>query len=188
VTPPEALSFETGEALEAWLHAHHATATELWIRVHKKQSATRSVTWNDCVVAAISWGWIDGQRRALDDVSFLQRLTPRRARSNWSAKNREHAERLIATARMQPTGLAQVKAARGDGRWDRAYVGSADMVMPADFLAALQQHVNALLFYETLGRSVQFGVYYRLRTAKREETRHKRMATMIARLARGEHP
>lgn len=181
-------SFEAPELLHAWLQAHHASETELWVRIFKKDSGTPSVTWNDCVVVAIAWGWIDGVRNALDDASFLQRLTPRRARSGWSQKNVQHAERLIAEGRMQAPGLAQVEAARADGRWASAYAGSATMEMPQDFLAALQQDPVAYAFYGTLKRQAQFAIYYRLHSAKRPETRQKRMAGLLAQLARGESP
>ena len=132
-------TFETPEQLQVWLRVNHTSQTELWVRIFKKATGQPSVTWDDCVVAALCWGWIDGQRKTLDDTAFLQRLTPRRARSGWSQKNVEHAERLIAQGHMQATGLAQVEAARSDGRWDTAYAGSATMVMPEDFLAELKQ-------------------------------------------------
>ena len=103
------------------------------MRIFKKATGQPSVTWDDCVVAAIAWGWIDGIRKSLDDTSFLQRLTPRRARSNWSQKNVQHAERLMEQGRMQPAGLVQVEAAHSDGRWAIAYASSATMVMPEVF-------------------------------------------------------
>lgn len=127
---PAHCTFETPEQLHAWLQSNHASKTELWVRIFKKATDQPSVTWDDCVVAAIAWGWIDGIRKSLDDTSFLQRLTPRRARSNWSQKNVQHAERLIEQGRMQPAGLVQVEAARSDGRWATAYAGSATMEMP----------------------------------------------------------
>jgi uncharacterized protein YdeI (YjbR/CyaY-like superfamily) len=179
-------TFEVPEQLQAWLRVNHASETELWVRIFKKGSGQPSVTWDDCVVAAIAWGWIDGQRKSLDDTSFLQRLTPRRARSNWSQKNVQHAERLIAQGRMQAAGLAHVEAARSDGRWATAYAGSATMVMPEDFLAALQQAPAAHAFYATLKRQQLFTIYYRLTSAKRAETREKRMGEILAKLARGE--
>jgi len=126
-------TFETPGHLHAWLRVNHASQTELWVRIYKKATGQPTVTWDDCVVAAIAWGWIDGLRNALDDTSFLQRMTPRRARSNWSQKIVNHAERLIAQGRMQAAGLAQVEAARSDGRWATAYVGSATMVIPEVF-------------------------------------------------------
>lgn len=145
-------AFATSRDLEKWLKQNHKTETELWVRIYKKGSGTPSVTWNDCVIACLTWGWIDGHKRALDEASFLQRITPRRAKSNWSKKNCEHAERLIAEGLMQPSGLAHVEAARKDGRWDNAYAGSAGMVIPEDFLEALRKTPAAERFYKTLDR------------------------------------
>ena len=181
-------TLETPEQLHLWLKTNHASETELWVRIFKKATGQPSVTWEDCVVVAIAWGWIAGIRKSLDDTSFLQRLTPRRARSNWSQKNVQHAERLIEQGRMQAAGLAQVEAARSDGRWATAYAGSATMVMPEDFLAALQQDPVAHAFYATLKRQSQFTIYHRLHSAKRPETRQKRMAEILGKLGRGESP
>lgn len=178
-------AFETPDQLEAWLKLNHATQTELWVRIFKKASGAPTVTWSDCVVAALAWGWIDGQKKSLDEVSFLQRLTPRRAKSNWSKVNTEHAERLIAAGRMQPAGLVHVDAARQDGRWEAAYAGSAEMVIPEDFLMAVRQNPAALAFYETLNRANLFAIYYRLQSAKRAETRQKRFDQILAQLASG---
>ena len=181
-------TFETPEQLHAWLQANHSSEIGLWVRIFKKATGQPSVTWDDCVVAAIAWGWIDGIRKSLDDTSFLQRLTPRRARSNWSQKNVQHAERLIAQGRMQSAGLVHVEAARSDGRWAAAYAGSATMEMPEDFLAALQQNPVAHAFYATLKRQSLFTIYHRLQSAKRAETREKRMMALLAKLGRGESP
>ncbi|XXX77405.1 YdeI/OmpD-associated family protein [Sorangium sp. So ce134] len=180
----EAHSFETRHQLEKWLKSNHATKQELWVRIFKKDAGTPTVTWNECVVAAIAWGWIDGLKRSFDDVSFLQRLTPRRAGSSWSKRNRELAERLIAEGRMQPSGLAHVEAARRDGRWERAYSGSAEMVIPDDFLAELEKNPAAKEFFETLDRRNLYAIYHRLQTAKRSETRKKRIMDILVQLAR----
>lgn len=185
---PSHQAFATTEHLEQWLERHHASERELWVRIFKKQSGTPSVTWDHCVVAAITWGWIDGQRRALDEVSFIQRLTPRRPKSNWSKRNREHAERLIAEGRMRPAGLAHVESARADGRWEQAYSGSAEMVLPDDLLAALRDQPEAKVVFDALDRRTLFAVYLHLQTAKRADTRAKRVAEVVARLARGEPP
>lgn len=186
MTPTEYLPFATPQHLSDWMAVNHATARELWVQLHKKQSGTPSVTWEDCVVTALAWGWIDGQRQSLDDVSYLQRLSPRKARSNWSKKNCDHVERLIAEGRMQPAGLAHVEAARQDGRWDAAYAGSSDMVIPDDFLQALDENPDAKAFYDTLNRANLFSIYFRLHNAKRPETRDKRMKAILEKLARQE--
>ena len=184
----EPLAFETRDDLESWLAKNHARETELWVRIYKKASGVPSVDWKDCVIAAIAWGWIDGHKKSLDDVSFLQRLSPRRPRSNWSKINVGHAERLIAEGRMQPSGMVHVEAARADGRWDKAYAASADMEIPEDFLDALKKDKKAKATFDTLAKSHLFAIYYRLHSAKRPETRAKRKADMLARLSRGEKP
>ncbi len=183
--PTDAIAFETRDALDRWLKRNHDKQSELWVRVYKKGSGQPSVDWGDCVVAALGWGWIDGQRKSLDEASFLQRLTPRRPRSSWSKKNCAHAEGLIAAGRMHAPGLAQVEAARRDGRWDHAYAGSADMTIPDDFVAALKKNAAAKKFYATLDRRNLFAIYHRVHTAKKLETRAKTINAIVDRLARG---
>jgi uncharacterized protein YdeI (YjbR/CyaY-like superfamily) len=175
-------SFPNSQALGEWLANNHASAKELWVRVYKSASGKPSVTWADCVVEAIRYGWIDGQKRSLDDSSFLQRLSPRKSSSNWSRKNREHAEKLIAEGRMAPAGLAHVKAAKKDGRWEKAYAGSAAMEIPEDFLKALNKRPRAKKFFATLNRQNLFSIYYRLHSAKKPETRVQRMAQILSML------
>jgi uncharacterized protein YdeI (YjbR/CyaY-like superfamily) len=181
-----ALAFQNAQELGDWLAKHHTSAGELWVKIFKVGSGRPSVTWTDCVVEAIRFGWIDGQKQSLDAESFLQRLTPRKPKSNWSAKNCAHATALIAEGRMTPAGLAQVDAAKADGRWDNASAGPAGMVIPQDFLDALATRPAAKAFFETLDRKNLYPIYYRLHTAKRSETRAKRMAQILAQLERGE--
>jgi uncharacterized protein YdeI (YjbR/CyaY-like superfamily) len=183
VTP---MAFRDAQELGEWLAKHHHSSSELWVQIFKASSARPSVTWTDCVVEAIRFGWIDGQKQPLDKTSFLQRLTPRKPKSNWSARNREHATRLIAEGRMMPAGLAHVDAAKANGRWEDAYAGSAAMVIPQDFLEALETMPNVKAFFETLDRKNLYTIYYRLQTAKRPETRAKRMGQILAQLERGE--
>lgn len=183
--PSDIRSFETVEQLERWLKTNHAAKTQLWIRMYKKGSGIKTINWDDCVRAGLAWGWIDGIRKSLDKVSFVQRMTPRRAKSSWSKKNCEHAERLIADGLMQPSGLAHVEAARADGRWEKAYAGSAEMEIPADFLKALRKNVAAKKVYATLNRRNLYAIYQRLHTAKKVETRQKRIKTIIEQLAQG---
>lgn len=180
------MPFPDAGVLGAWLGENCVARTELWVRIFKSGSGVPSVTWTDCVIEAIRFGWIDGQKRPLDEVSFLQRLTPRKPGSNWSAKNREHAMRLIDDGRMTPLGLAHVEAARADGRWATAYDGQAAMVIPQDFLEALEARPIAKAFFGTLDRRNLYPIYYRLQTAKRPETRAKRMAQMLDQLDREE--
>ena len=181
-----ALAFQNAQELGDWFAKHHTSAGELWVKIFKVGSGRPSVTWTDCVVEAIRFGWIDGQKQSLDAEAFLQRLTPRKPKSNWSAKNCAHATALIAEGRMTPAGLAQVDTAKADGRWDNASAGPAGMVIPQDFLDALATRPAAKAFFETLDRKNLYPIYYRLHTAKRSETRAKRMAQILAQLERGE--
>ncbi|WP_294392548.1 YdeI/OmpD-associated family protein [uncultured Sphingomonas sp.] len=186
LSPHPALAFERPADLADWLAANHQSSGELWVRIFKVNSGRVSVTWADCVVEAIRFGWIDGRKQSDDENSYLQRLTPRRAGSNWSAKNRDHADRLIAEGRMTPAGLAHVEAARADGRWEAAYEGSAAMVIPQDLLDALAAVPAAEAFFRTLDRRNLYPIYYRLQTAKRPETRARRMKQILDQLMRGE--
>jgi uncharacterized protein YdeI (YjbR/CyaY-like superfamily) len=180
------LAFATAAELGDWLSAHHDARGELWVRLFKTGSGTPSVTWTDCVLEALRFGWIDGQKKPLDATSYLQRLTPRKPRSNWSARNREHAAKLIAEGRMTPAGQAQVDAARADGRWEDAYAGPAKMVIPQDFLDALDTRPAAKAFFATLDRKNLYPIYYRLHTARRADTRARRMTAILDQLDRGE--
>jgi uncharacterized protein YdeI (YjbR/CyaY-like superfamily) len=184
------LAFADVAALEAWLEVEHATADELLLRIAKKDSGIASVTHAQALELALCFGWIDAVRRAIDDDWFLQRFTPRRARSKWSRINRAAAERLIAAGRMRPAGLAQVQAARADGRWDAAYAGQATMTVPPDLQAALDAEPAAAAFFATLNSQNRYAVLYRVQDAKRPETRARRIATFVAMLAAGEklHP
>jgi uncharacterized protein YdeI (YjbR/CyaY-like superfamily) len=180
------LAFESPDSLSDWLAKNHQTSSELWVKIYKVGSGRPSVTWGDCVIEAIRFGWIDGQKQAFDVQSFLQRLTPRRSKSNWSAKNCAHAERLIADGRMTQAGLAHVASARADGRWEAAYEGSSTMSIPQDFLDSLASMPEAEAFFRTLDRTNLYAIYYRLKTAKRPETRARRMNLILAQMARGE--
>lgn len=182
----DSIAFQNAAELSEWLIGHHQCSSEVWVQIFKKGSGQQSVTWTDCVIEAIRFGWIDGQKLPVDEASFLQRLTPRKQKSNWSAKNREHATRLIAEGRMTPAGLAHVEAAKADGRWDSGYEGSATMTIPQDFLDALEVMPAAKAFYQTLDRKNLYSIYYRLHTAKRPETRAKRLSQILIQLDRGE--
>ncbi|CAM3947722.1 Bacteriocin-protection protein [Bordetella tumbae] len=182
----ETIAFRNSAELSEWLMSHHQHSSEVWVQIFKKGSGKQSVTWTDCVIEAIRFGWIDGQKLPLDEASFMQRLTPRKQKSNWSAKNREHATRLIAEGRMTPAGLAHVEAAKAGGQWDSAYEGSAAMTIPQDFLDALEAIPAALAFFQTLDRKNLYSIYYRLHTAKRPETRARRLSKILAQLERGE--
>jgi len=179
-------AFETPEALGGWLALHHGQCTEIWVKIFKKHSGQRSVTWQDCVIEAIAWGWIDGIKKSLDAQTYVQRLTPRKAGSGWSTRNCAHAEKLMASNRMQPAGQRVVELAKASGSWDNAYSGQANMQFPQDFLQALDDHPDSKTFFTGLTRANQFAIYHRLHTAKRPQTRADRMTKILAMLARHE--
>jgi len=182
-------SFATPRALESWLRANHAKAPELWIKIHKKESGLRSVTPAEAVDVMLCWGWIDGLRRGFDDRSFLQRYTPRRAKSIWSQVNREHVARLRKAGRMTPHGQAQVDAAKRDGRWARAYApirkSSADS-LPPDLLKAIRANAKARQTFKGLSRMNLFALAFRTNHMKTPAGRARKIATLVAMLARGE--
>lgn len=184
--PSRILPFETPAQFHRWLKTHHATESELWVRMYKKDSGQKSINWEEAVIEALCWGWIDGVRKACDEHSFLQRFTPRKKGSNWSKRNREHVERLLAAGRMEDPGLVHVHAAQADGRWENAYAPASEMEIPADFLAAVARKPKARKFLATLNKANLYAIGYRLTTAKRPETRKKRFDQILAMLENGE--
>lgn len=176
--------FEDAKAWEAWLEENHASSTTgLWVKISKKGSAIASVTYDEAVDVALCFGWIDGQRKSHDEHHFVQRFTPRRKSSIWSKRNVEKVAALAAAGRMRPGGLAEVDAAKADGRWDKAYASSSTMVVPQDFAAALDGNKRAKNFFESLGRSKRYSFLWRIETAKRAETRKKRIDESVGLLA-----
>lgn len=185
--PTKILSFASPTDLGRWLKVNHATESELWVKIFKKQSGIPSVTWDDVVIESLCWGWIDGIKKSIDDQAYLQRVTPRTARSNWSKRNRAHVERLISEGRMTEPGLAQVRAAQADDRWENAYAVS-EMKVPLDFLAALERKPEAKQFFETLNKSSRYVIAQGLTSAKKPETRQRRFAKFMDMLVRNEKP
>jgi uncharacterized protein YdeI (YjbR/CyaY-like superfamily) len=179
-------TFEDADAFDAWLRANHDSAAGVWIQMAKKSSGIASIGWGDAVPVALCWGWIDGQRRSMDEQYFLQRFTPRRARSGRSKINVGHVERLTAEGKMQPDGLAQVEAAKADGRWDAAYssVGSGDVA--PELQAALDANPTAAAAFRELNSANRFAMSYRVQTAKRADTKARRVEQFIGMLERGE--
>lgn len=182
----EPLRFATARAFEAWLRKNHASSDGAWLLIAKAGAGEPTVTYAHAVEVALCYGWIDGQKKALDDRHWLQRFTPRRARSLWSKANREKAEALIAAGRMQPSGMAEVVRAQGDGRWHAAYDGPRTAAVPPDLQAALDARPEARDFFAQLDGANRYAVLWRVQTAKRAETRSKRIATFVEMLARGE--
>jgi len=185
--PLRIMTFATPEVLSQWLKSNYACESELWVKIYKKNTGVQSVTWNDVVIEALCWGWIDGIKKSIDEQTYLQRITPRRMRSNWSKRNTEHAERLIREGRMMESGLLHINAAKADGRWEKAYVVS-EMEVPADFLAALENQPVVKQFYETLNKSSRYVIAYGLTSAKKPETRLRRFTKFMDMLVLEEKP
>ena len=185
--PLRIMTFVTPKDLGQWLKVNYASESELWVKIYKKNTGVQSVTWNDVVIEALCWGWIDGIKKSIDDQAYLQRITPRKMRSNWSKRNTEHAERLISENRMMESGILHIRAAKADGRWENSYVVS-EMEVPADFLAALESNPKVKQFFETLTKSSRYVIAYGLTSAKKPETRQRRFAKFIGMLVREEKP
>jgi len=183
-------AFATTRAWSQWLEAHHGSSRGLWLKIAKKSAGVASVTYAEALHVALTWGWIDGQKRALNDVWWLQRFTPRTAKSPWSKINRAKVEALIAAETMEAAGLAEVERARRDGRWERAYDGARSSSLPADLVAALARNARARTFFETLDAANRYAILYRVQTAKKPQTRAERIARFVALCARHEtiHP
>jgi uncharacterized protein YdeI (YjbR/CyaY-like superfamily) len=189
VPDPKAIRpFANEVAFEAWLKKNHDSATEVWIKVFKKGSGKPSIDWQQAVDVALCWGWIDGIRKAFDEEAFLQRYTPRKAKSRWSLINVERVKRLTKAGRMTPHGQRHVDAAKSDGRWEAAYPPPSAIEVPADFLAAIATKPKALKTFRALKREQTFKLAYRLHHLKSAERRAKLIADVISALTRGENP
>lgn len=179
------LAFESAESWDAWLATAHTTVDAIWLRIFKKKSGRRTITYAEALDGALCYGWIDGQKRSYDELSFIQRFTPRRARSMWSRANTEHVERLARAGRMKAAGLRAVETAKEDGRWERAYESPKNASVPGDFLRELRKDRKAHAFFQTLSRANVYAIAYRLSTAKKPETRERRMVQILKMLAEG---
>jgi uncharacterized protein YdeI (YjbR/CyaY-like superfamily) len=180
------LLFETPAAWAAWLAESHAAAPGLWLRLAKKTADLNSITYSEALEEALCYGWIDGQKKSYDDQSWLQKFTPRSPQSIWSKVNRQKAEQLIGSGRMKPAGLAAIERARQNGRWDAAYDSATTATVPADFQAELDKNPQAAAFFATLNGTNRYAILFRIQTAKKAETRTRRIQQFIGMLARGE--
>lgn len=180
------LRFADPDELESWLEENHDSAGGLWLKIAKKGAAEPSVTYGEALELALCFGWIDSQKRGFDEEHFLQRFTPRRPRGRWSRINREKAEALAAAGRMRPSGLAEVEAARADGRWDAAYEGQRTAEVPADLRRELDANPAAAESFAQLDGANRYAIVYRLNEAKRPATRERRLRAFVEMLARGE--
>jgi len=178
--------FATADLWEAWLSKQHASSAGLWLKIAKKDTGIASVNYAEALDTALSYGWIDGQKKTFDEEYFLQKFTPRRPRSLWSKRNIEHVARLTAAGKMRAPGLAEVEAAKRDGRFDAAYDPQSEMAVPEDFLEALEGNARAKATFQSLNRANLFAIAWRLQTAKKAETRMRRFETLLAMLEKGE--
>jgi uncharacterized protein YdeI (YjbR/CyaY-like superfamily) len=182
----EILLFENLAAWTKWLEEHHSSTDGVWLRFAKKASSLQSLSYAEAVEGALCYGWIDGQAKSYDADSWLQKYTPRRAKSIWSKINREKVMKLIAEGRMQPSGLQEIERAKADGRWDAAYDSMTTAQVPEDLQAALDANPAAQQFFATLTGSNRYAILFRIQTAKKAETRARRIQQFVEMLGRGE--
>lgn len=188
-TPSEAptLFFTDTAAWEAWIAEHYDFQPGIWMKLAKKASGIPCIARPDALDIALCYGWIDGQAKTIDEIYYLQKYTPRRAKSIWSKVNIGKVEKLIADGRMQPSGHAAIAAAKSDGRWDAAYDPPSTATPAADFLEALADYPEAKAYFDSLGRTNQYAFIWHLATAKKPETRTKRIGLMVEMLKEGKH-
>jgi uncharacterized protein YdeI (YjbR/CyaY-like superfamily) len=186
---PVHLALRSAKEWVAWLRANHSRSAAVFLQIPKRSTGS-TLTYAAALDAALAWGWVDSQKQALDDASWLQRFSRRSPRSPWSKINRAKAEALIARGDMEPPGLAEVERAKGDGRWERAYDGAKASMVPDDLADALDQNARAKAFFATLDAANRYAILYRVQTAKKPETRVERIERFVAMCARHEtiHP
>jgi uncharacterized protein YdeI (YjbR/CyaY-like superfamily) len=184
--PLSTLEFETAKTFENWLEKNHDTSSGFWMKIFKKDSGKKTISYAEALDVALCYGWIDGQKQSFDEQSWLQKFCPRTAKSIWSKINIGHVERLVNEGKMRPAGLKAVEKAKADGRWEKAYDSPSKMTIPEDFLQELTKNKKAEEFFRGLNKTNLFFIGFRLQTAKKQETREKRMKEIIEKLARGE--
>ncbi len=180
------IEFKTAEAFETWLEKNHDNSNGLWLKIFKKGSGKNTISYAEALDVALCYGWIDGQKQAFDEQAWLQKFCPRKTKSIWSKINIGHIERLMNESRMKPAGVKAVENAKANGNWEKAYDSPSKMTIPEDFLNELSKNKNAEAFFMGLNKTNLFFIGFRLQTAKKQETREKRMKEMIEMLAKGE--
>jgi uncharacterized protein YdeI (YjbR/CyaY-like superfamily) len=185
MTDQPTLLFADDAAWELWLAENYAKSDGVWLQFAKKDTGYTSVNYAQALDVALCYGWIDGQSRKFDDIYYLQKFTPRRARSMWSQINREKVAKLLAEGRMREPGRREIDRAKADGRWDAAYPSPSDITVPDDFAAALEANPAAKAFWETLNKTGRYPFLIQTITAKKHETRANRLAKFIAMLNEG---
>ena len=181
--PLPVMTFDSTDAWDAWLGAHHADSPGLWLKIAKKGAAGRTISYSEALDVALCHGWIDGQKGRYDDEYWLQRFTPRKPASKWSKINTERVAALTASGRMRPAGLREVERARADGRWEQAYESQSRVTVPEDLARALAENERARAFFATLDSANRYAILYRIGTAKKPETRAKRIDTFVTMLS-----
>jgi uncharacterized protein YdeI (YjbR/CyaY-like superfamily) len=185
-TDPPMLSFERQKDWAVWLDKNHATSSGVWLKLAKKASGVQSVTYDEALEVALCYGWIDGQKKSYDETSWLQKFTPRGPKSIWSKINTDKARQLIEIGKMKPAGLKAVESARQDGRWDAAYASPSKAVVPDDLQAELDRNAKARAFFATLDSRNRYAILHRIHTAKKAETRAKRIEQFVRMLEKKE--
>jgi uncharacterized protein YdeI (YjbR/CyaY-like superfamily) len=180
------LPFESKKKFAGWLAKNHDNSAGVWLKLAKKATGIPSVTYQEALDVALCYGWIDGQKRSFDEQYFLQKFTPRRPKSIWSKINTEKVERLIVSGEMKLSGLKTVEAAKQDGRWDAAYKSQKNISVPEDFQSALSKNQKAKSFFESLTGAKRYSFLFRIETAKKAETRVKRIRQFVEILEKGE--
>lgn len=186
--PDKIRAFETEAEFEAWMARNHDQETEIWIQYYKKASGRRTIVYAQALDVALCYGWIDGISKPVDEHAYLQRFTPRKAKSIWSQRNRLKVEKLIADGRMTAHGQKQIDAAKADGRWDKAYASPGKMETPPDLLAAIEANPAAHETFNKLNATNRYALAFRTHNMKTEAGRKKKIAGFVEMLARGEAP
>ncbi len=181
----ETLHFKSSLAFRSWLEKHHASVEAIWLRFAKKGCPVKSLTYAEALDQVLCFGWIDGQKKPLDEHFWIQRFTPRKSKSQWSKINTQHCERLIKSGMMTPSGLKAIDAAKADGRWLAAYDSHGSAAVPEDLLKELEKNAKAKAFFGTLNRANIYSIVYRLQTAKKAETREKRLKAILEMMDQG---
>jgi uncharacterized protein YdeI (YjbR/CyaY-like superfamily) len=182
----QVLFFENEQAWAEWLERNHSSSPGLWLRLAKRKAQIQSLSYAEALDVALCYGWVDSQKKTFDESSWLQRFTPRGTRSIWSRINREKVAALVRSRRMKPAGLAVVKSAKADGRWEAAYDSQSNATIPDDLQLELDRNPDAQIFFETLNSANRYAILFRIHTAKKPETRARRIATLVSMLKRNE--
>ena len=180
------ISFVSQNRFESWLEENNSLNEGIWVRFYKKDSLIISLNYGEALDVALCYGWIDGQVKKYDDLSYIQKFTPRRSKSMWSKRNKDHVSRLENENRMKPSGIREVEKAKNDGRWDKAYDSPGKMIVPDDFILELSKNKKALEFFESLNKTNKYTIGWRLQTAKNAEARGKRMKEILSMMEKGE--